>query len=568
MRVIITVFFCHAALLLFGQPIINTFSPQTGPVGTIVTISGLGFSTTPANNIVYFGFVRGNVTAATSSSLSVAVPYGSAYEPVSVTVNNLTSYTVLPFITTFSGGNGINAATFTGRVSFTVGFNPLGIAIADMEGDGKPDIAAVTAIAQSVSILKNTSTPGTVSFAAKVDLTSGTFPQRVALRDLDGDGKPDLIVASSAANQFLMVHRNTSTGGVISFGSIQQFPIGVSPKGIALGDIDGDGKTDVTVVNHDDRSISVLRNSSTPGSVSFLPKVDYSTGAFNPFGMILQDLDGDGKVDMAVSSYMLTGSATGNIGIFRNTSTAGVMSFATRIDQPAEDGSFEIAAGDLNNDSKPDLVATNRNSLISVYKNLSTTGNISFASRINYTASASQAVCINDLDGDAKPDIAVADYYSQTISVFKNLSAGGNISLQANQSFASANYNSSICSGDVDGDGKAEIITGDEGNASVSVFRNVAGIITATSTTSYYKPSIKMYPNPGSSVLILDSLKISDKWVSLEIADIYGKKIMTNTTIRNRTTVNLTIERLNSGSYFIILINKEGKRSILKFIKG
>lgn len=100
-------------------PTITSFTPTSGPVGTTVTISGSNFSSTAANNIVYFGAVKATVTAATSTSLSVTVPTGATYAPITVTVNGLTTYSQAPFILTFSGGGAITLPN--GGESWTAG---------------------------------------------------------------------------------------------------------------------------------------------------------------------------------------------------------------------------------------------------------------------------------------------------------------------------------------------------------------------------------------------------------------------------------------------------------------
>jgi hypothetical protein len=74
-----TDFFCPL------PPVITSFSPETGTVGTTVTITGSGFDPTPANNIVYFGATRAVVSAATATSLTVTVPYGATYQFITVT---------------------------------------------------------------------------------------------------------------------------------------------------------------------------------------------------------------------------------------------------------------------------------------------------------------------------------------------------------------------------------------------------------------------------------------------------------------------------------------------------
>src|SRR5207302_6764109 len=87
-----------------NRPIINSFSPTAGPVGTLVTISGGNFNATAANNFVYFGTARATVMSATNFSIVVGVPAGATFAPITITNNNLTSSTATPFTVTFPGG--------------------------------------------------------------------------------------------------------------------------------------------------------------------------------------------------------------------------------------------------------------------------------------------------------------------------------------------------------------------------------------------------------------------------------------------------------------------------------
>ena len=85
-------FAVSAIPMVSTSPAISSFTPTSGPIGTTVTITGTNFSTIVANNIVYFGAVRAMVNSATSTSISVIVPIGATYLPITVTVNRLTAY--------------------------------------------------------------------------------------------------------------------------------------------------------------------------------------------------------------------------------------------------------------------------------------------------------------------------------------------------------------------------------------------------------------------------------------------------------------------------------------------
>jgi hypothetical protein len=92
---------------VFSQPVVTSFNPASGPAGTTVTITGSNFSTTAASNSVYFGAVKATVTAATSTTLTVTVPVGATYKPITVTAGGLTGYSAKPFTVTFANSGHI-----------------------------------------------------------------------------------------------------------------------------------------------------------------------------------------------------------------------------------------------------------------------------------------------------------------------------------------------------------------------------------------------------------------------------------------------------------------------------
>jgi len=124
----------------------------------------------------------------------------------------------------------------------------------------------------------------------------------LAIGDLDVDGKPDVAAAVQLPSR-LDVFRNTSTPGSFtssSFASPIVFSTGSNPNGVAIGDLDGDGKPDIAVVTEMNSLLSIYRNTSTPGSFtnsSLAGRVDFST-CYNAWGISISDLDGDGRPDI------------------------------------------------------------------------------------------------------------------------------------------------------------------------------------------------------------------------------------------------------------------------------
>ena len=293
------------------------------------------------------------------------------------------------------------------------------IVTTDIDGDGLPDIAITDNNRSQLLIYRNTSSGGTVSFANPISIATSIALLGLAAGDLDGDGKPDLVAGGGFGD--ISVFRNLSTVGNIAFSAATSFMSGnVGMRSIAIGDMDGDNKPDVLVALGSgdklnmDLLVFALRNTSSPGTVSLAAAstlVDIPGGYTN--GIALGDLDGDTKTDIVISD-----SLNNLVYAFRNTSSPGSISIAAGASFSA--GNSAVSIGDLDGDGKPDLAVSGASGL-SLLKNQSALGTISFAARVDYLAGTRvTGNCIGDLDGDGKPDLFVADATHGTISILRN----------------------------------------------------------------------------------------------------------------------------------------------------
>jgi hypothetical protein len=439
----------------FAQPSISSFSPASGPVGTTVTITGTNFSATPSDNIVFIGGVKALVSAATTSSLSVTVPAGALFQPISITSNGLTCYSARPFIVTFNGGASVftpQSFEYAARVdSVDSDIATTKHAIGDLDGDNRLDVVTIDRLNNTMSVYRNTTANGNISFAPKVDFSAGQSPRSVAVADIDGDGKPDVVVTNLKDNT-VSIFRNTGSGGVISFAAKVDQATAVQPAAISVTDIDKDGKPDLVIntVNLEGY-ISVLRNTGTAGAISFAPHIDIQSLGGSIEEIRTADVDGDGMPDIVLPDY-----ATSSIKIFRNTSSLGAVSFAAAKSVSTLSWPTLMETGDLNDDGKPDLVVANfAGSKVQVLKNISTSGNIVFQAGNTYSAGSIYQFAMNDLDGDGKPDLALNVY--GVVYLYKNISnPNGDISFNAPVTGDGTYTSSSIC-GDFDNDGKVDI---------------------------------------------------------------------------------------------------------------
>jgi len=430
------------------------------------------------------------------------VPTGATYSPITVTVNALTGYSSIPFILTFSQNNSvINANSFGPQTDFTAAGTELKISTADLDGDGKPDmIVNYVNGTPSFSIFRNTSTPGNVSYAARTDITAQTvfgsnlFVPITATADFDGDGKLDIVAAQNGNGNTIAVLKNTSTPGNISFANSITFNSGrVGYSSVFAADMDGDGKPDIVLECTNSNGIIVFRNTSSGGTISFdggttfAVRIDVNT-VTNPYSMALADLNGDGKPDILVSGYN-GGLLTNNyVYVLRNTSNAASLSFSSPDSIATLNGPQAIYTGDFDGDGKLDIALGYLNSInVSIFKNTTTSNTISFASAANFSTGGTnyiRGIAVGDLNGDGKVDLAVATAQTgNDVNVWLNTTSGGTIAFSTYSYAPNAQlYDIGIC--DADGDGMPDmVISGSNPVNAASVIRNVIGIPNITSFT-------------------------------------------------------------------------------------
>ena len=187
--------------------------------------------------------------------------------------------------------------TFAAPLAFsTQHFYLLSVAVVDLNRDGHPDLVTATgdrppsrSISNNVSVLFGR---GDGTFAAAQAFVVGDVPTSIAVADLDGDGKSDLVVANLSSDVLVLLGKGNGT-----FAVPQTLPIDGIAHCVAVGDLNGDGHPDLVTANSTNE-VSVLLGH---GDGTFATEKTFAV-AQGPVAVLVADLNGDGHPDTVTAN--------------------------------------------------------------------------------------------------------------------------------------------------------------------------------------------------------------------------------------------------------------------------
>ena len=371
-------------------------------------------------------------------------------------------------------------ASFSAKTDFAVGGNTYSVSTGDLNGDGKPDMVSANYILSTISVLLNTTAPyGLVpSFSVKTDFATGTNPFSVQIGDVNGDGKPDLVVANNTSTNVSVLLNTTAVGASTpSFSAKTDFPTSLNSYAVSIGDLNGDGKPDLAVGSANLSSVAILLNTTVTGSgtPSFTSPTLFASGGISR-SVSISDINGDGMPDLVTANF----NNPGTVSVLLNATAPGasVPSFSAKTDFSTGNFPKLVSTNDLNGDGTPDIAVTDYTAAtVSVLLNTTPAGGAtpSFSAKTDFaTGNIPYWVSIGDFDMDSKPDLAVANFNSATVSVLLNTTATGASvpSFLAKADFATGNNPSSVSINDFNGDGKLDLAVSNYASSSVSVLLN------------------------------------------------------------------------------------------------
>ena len=355
-------------------------------------------------------------------SFALPVSYETGSDPTAVEVADLNGDRLGDIVTTDSAAVSVLLNQGHGKFTKRTDYQPGGssLAIADFNRDGARDVV-VAGHRKTVSVLLNRG-DGSLR-AAGTYKTSGTA-NAVAAGDLNGDGEPDFATADQAVVSVLL---NRGHG---SFSSPTGYPAGDVPISVAIADLNGDGKLDLATASYEGSSAFLLNRGN--GTFGRGRRYDDTSGAS---WVVPADLNGDGKQDLAVASNDETGDFQDDeggptlypswISGFANEGDGRFGPGKAYLQTAGYDESITaIAAHDVSRDGRADVLFAHwlgyANSAVSV---LLSSGDTRFGEQIDYPVGAQDSdfvLAVGDVNRDGRQDLVTANSEERTVLVFIN----------------------------------------------------------------------------------------------------------------------------------------------------
>ncbi len=391
--------------------------------------------------------LTGGLKASSTVTVSPSGGYNSVYQ---VTVNSLSGKGTVGLNLVDNGsildqvGDHLpNASgTFQGPKTVATGISPEFVAVADLNGDGKPDLIFID---NKVNVLLGN---GDGTFQAKKTYAVGSFPASVTVADVNGDGKPDLIVANEYSNNIGILLGN----GDGTFQAQKTFSTGSNsyPRSVAVADLNGDGKLDLVAAVNSGASVLLGNGDGTFQAENTL------VAGLGAHAIAVADMNGDGKLDLVVPSYSVNGYvyvlAGNGDGTFQ--SPKGFITGSS----PSS-----IAVADLNGDGHLDFVTVSALGA-AAWVSLGNSGG-TFPGYVSYYTDAElSCVTVADVNGDGKLDLEVSSISNNDVDV---LLGNGDGTFQRSMGFVAGQQPQYLAVADVNGDGNPDLITVASNNVNV-----------------------------------------------------------------------------------------------------
>jgi hypothetical protein len=475
------------------MPAISSFTPNSGTVGTLITISGNNFTGTSE---VKFGNIKAtSYTVVSANTIIARVGLGETGS-ISVTVlgeGTATSngFTFIPppppTITSYSPTSGI----IDEEVNI-IGTNFIGVLDVSF-GDISATFTVISP--NEIKAMVGRGSTGNLSITTiggYVSQNGFTFIPSPIISDFYPKiGTSDSVVTITGLN-----FNTIPTNNFVYFGAVRAEVTKASSNELKVKVPKSATCQSITVTDtttglsaSSDRPFNVIYAEGNPfNKISINSDKKWQTNytVSEPYRLILKDLDNDGLSDLIVADGEVSGGGDSHVVVFKNTGTLGNPAFTYKLYIMALNwyqSNFSI--GDMNGDDKPDIVSIDAN-YVFIALNTSSNNTIKFDSIVKIKT-YSQFITVDDFDGDGKLDYATVDMDTKSFYVFRNKSVKGKLQFDQPMTYSAGftNFSCKIFSGDLNCDRKPEIILLKYDINTVSIFQNNCSLGKISFTTKY-----------------------------------------------------------------------------------
>lgn len=340
---------------------------------------------------------------------------------------------------------------FQGRVDYPAVQEPFAIAIGDVNNDSHADLVVSSFYSPGLSVYFGV---GDGTFQPQIFSSGWGSGYNIGLGNFNGDEWVDAVTPDEGGI-YALLYTGAGTG---SFSPPYRLDTpGPSPSHLVLADVNEDTKLDIAVTNWGNPgSVSIHLGN---GDGTFGSGVAYGT-APGPRGIAIGDVDGDGHLDLVVAIEGVTGLGLGLVSVL---SGHGDGTFAAKTDYGATFMSVGVALGDVNGDQKLDVATTGWDGKVAVLLNA---GNGAFGSKTEYSAGGWHfSVALADIDGDGNNDIIVPDagFYNDVgrLGVLRGLGNGTFEQAVFQDTWFGA---TGVSTADLNEDGRIDVAVATQGN--------------------------------------------------------------------------------------------------------